>query len=102
MGTNNAQKPMNKSLMVKTLSESCELKPKQVRAVLADIAELAAAEVKRIAKFTIPRVAMIKTKVKPATKAGVRVMFGKEVACAAKPAKTVVKAYTASALKKSI
>jgi len=58
--------------------------------------------VKRIAKFTIPKVAMIKTKVKPATKAGVKVMFGKEVTVKAKPAKTVVKAYTTSALKKSI
>ena len=39
---------------------------------------------------------------KPATKAGVRTMFGKEVKVAAKPAKTVVKAFAASALKKQV
>ena len=39
---------------------------------------------------------------KPATKAGVRVMFGKETKVKAKPAKTVVKAYPAAALKAQI
>ena len=37
---------------------------------------------------------MIAPMKKPATKAGMRMMFGKEVKVAAKPAKTVVKALT--------
>ena len=41
----------------------------------------------------------IKTRKKPATKAGKREMFGKVVLVKAKPAKTVVKAFAAKALK---
>ena len=43
---------------------------------------------------------MIKTREKPATKAGTRSMFGKEVVVKAQPAKTVVKAYPVAAVKK--
>merc|ERR1712100_1009479 len=50
-------------------------------------------------KFTIPGITMIKLKKKPATKAGKRMAFGKEVFVKAKPAKTVVKCYTVKALK---
>jgi hypothetical protein len=45
---------------------------------------------------------MLKTRVKPATKAGKREMFGKTVVVKAKPAKTVVKAFPVAAIKKSI
>merc|ERR1719148_569490 len=45
---------------------------------------------------------MTKTRVKPARKAGKRMAFGKEVMVKAQPAKTVVKAFPVSALKKSI
>ena len=45
---------------------------------------------------------MVKSRVKPATKAGVRNMFGKEVKVAAKPARTVVKAFAVKALRSSI
>ena len=41
----------------------------------------------------------IKTRKKPATKAAKREMFGKVVLVKAKPAKTVVKAFAAKALK---
>merc|ERR1719148_229904 len=50
----------------------------------------------------IPGVCMIKTRVKPARKAGKRMAFGKEVMVKAQPAKTVVKAFPVSALKRSI
>ena len=43
---------------------------------------------------------MIKTHKKAATKAGTRLMFGKEVQIKAQPAKTVVKAYPVAAVKK--
>ena len=45
---------------------------------------------------------MINTKRKPATKAGKKMMFSKEVAVSAKPVTTVVKAFPISAIKKSI
>ena len=45
---------------------------------------------------------MLKTRVKPATKAGKREVFGKEMMVKAKPAKTIVKAYPVAAIKKSI
>ena len=43
---------------------------------------------------------MIKTRLKPATKAGKREVFGKVVMVKARPARTVVKAFPAAALKK--
>jgi hypothetical protein len=45
---------------------------------------------------------MLKTRLKPAQKAGKREMFGKVVLVEAKPAKTVVKAFPAAAVKKAI
>jgi len=41
------------------------------------LATLGAAEVKKTGQFDIPGVAMLKTRVKPATKAGKREIFGK-------------------------
>jgi len=52
--------------------------------------------------FTIPGICRIKTRATPATKACVRMIFGKETKVKAKPAKTVVKAYPVAALKKQI
>merc|ERR1711964_500335 len=49
--------------------------------------------------FAIPGITMIKLKKKPATKAGKRMAFGKEVFVKAKPARTLVKCYTVKALK---
>merc|ERR1712003_392072 len=59
-------------------------------------------EVKKTGVFTIPGLARIKTRRKPATKATKRIMFGKETIVKAKPAKTVVKAFPVAALKASI
>ena len=70
--------------------------------LLDSFASLATAEVKKAGKFTIPGLCMIKTRMKPARKAGKRMAFGKEVMVKAQPAKTVVKAFPVSALKKSI
>merc|ERR1712194_207578 len=84
------------------LAASSGLKKSEVSKVLDGIAALSAKELKRAGKFTIPGVVMIKTRKKAATKAGKRVMFGKEVAVEAKPAKTVMKAFAVAALKKSI
>merc|ERR1719473_1473037 len=93
-------KPLAQGLLVKMLCEKNELKPKQVRTLFAQIAEIATKEVKRVSKFTIPHVCVVKSRVKPATVAGKRMMFGKEVLVKAQPAKTVVKSYPAHSLKK--
>merc|ERR1712007_149059 len=52
-------------------------------------------------KFVIPGVVAIKTRQKKATKAGKRENFGKMVMVKAKPAKTIVKAFPAKALKEA-
>merc|ERR1712037_929106 len=70
--------------------------------VMGSIAEIGAGEVKSMGIFTLPGLCRIKTKLKPATKAGKRMMFGKEVVVKVKPAKTIVKAFAVSALKRSI
>merc|ERR1712087_548885 len=58
-------------------------------------------QVKSAGKFVLPGLCMIKTRLKPATKAGKREVFGKVVMVKAKPARTVVKAFPVSALKKA-
>merc|ERR1712039_664361 len=83
------------------LAEATEVKPAVARKMLETLAEVATKEVKK-GKLTIAGLCMIKTRVKPATKAGKREVFGKVIMVKAKPAKTVVKAYPVSALKKSI
>merc|ERR1712023_159623 len=75
---------------------------KQVRAVFAELREVAYAEVAKTEQFTIPQLVRLKLKHKPARKAGTKMMFGKEVRVAAKPASKVVKAFPAKGLKDSI
>merc|ERR1711981_411014 len=95
-------KAMTKGTMTKSLATEHGLKQKLCSQVLSSFAAIAAKEVKSAGVFTVPGVCRIKTRVKPATKAGVRMMFGKETKVAAKPAKTVVKAFAVAALKKQI
>merc|ERR1712222_195498 len=78
-----------------------DLKKSVCGKVIGTLAEIGAGEVKSTGIFTLPGLCRIKTKVKPATKAGKSMMFGKEVVVKAKPAKTVVKAFAVSALKAS-
>merc|ERR1711982_218065 len=79
-----------------------ELKKKDCMGILDSLASVATKQVKAAGKVTIPGLCMIKTRVKPATKAGKREMFGKVVVVKAKPAKKVVKAFAVAALKKSV
>merc|ERR1712146_805398 len=92
-------KAMPKSGITNALAGENDLKPKDVSAVMDSLAALVTAEVKKTGKFTIPGVCMIKSRHKPATKAGKRMAFGKEVKVKAKPARTIVKAFPAAALK---
>merc|ERR1712224_45928 len=93
------KKAMTKGALVKALAEQHEMKTKVCSGLMASLATLATAEVKKTGIFTIPGLCRIKTRVKPATKAGVRIAFGKEMKVKAKPARTVVKAFPVAALK---
>merc|ERR1712059_183018 len=93
---------LSKSGLADALASEFDLKRGQVAKVLEALATVGTKEVKSAGKFIIPGVCRIKTRVKPATKAGVRTMFGKEMRVKAKPAKTVVKAYPVAALKQSV
>jgi len=79
---------MTKGAMTKALAEEFELKQKQCSEILESFVAIATTEVKKNGIFTIPGLCRIKTRVKPATKAGIRNIFGKDVKVAAKPAKT--------------
>merc|ERR1712134_201173 len=100
--TTTAAKPMTKGAVTKMLAEEHGLKQKACSDFLASFVEIACAEVKKTGVFTVPGLCKIKTRTKPATKAGVRNIFGKETKVAAKPAKKVVKAFPVAALKKQI
>merc|ERR1739838_109592 len=93
---------MSKSGIAAALAEATEQKPAACKKMLESLAEVATKQVKSVGKFTIPGLCMLKTRKKPATKAGKREVFGKLIMVKAKPASTVVKAYCVSALKKSI
>merc|ERR1711965_991474 len=95
-------KAMTKGALVRMISEKHEMKTKVCSGILASLATLATAEVKKSGIFTIPGLCRIKTRVKPATKAGVRMAFGQEKKVKAKPARTVVKAFPVAALKAQI
>merc|ERR1711972_1101391 len=93
---------MTKGALAQELADGTEMKKSQVSKVLDSLASVATREVKKAGKCTIPGLCMIKTRQKPATKAGKREIFGKMVMVKAKPAKAVVKAYPVAALKKSV
>merc|ERR1712187_323815 len=92
-------KAMTKGGIAASLAEENELKPKQTKAVMESLAAIATAEVKKAGKFVIPGVCMIKTRHKPATKAGMGMAFGQEMKVKAKPARTIVKAFPVAAIK---
>merc|ERR1712137_1260790 len=95
-------KSISKGAIADVLAAACEKKRSEMTTALDALAELAGKEIKSTGKFTIPGVCMIKTRHKPATKAGKRMAFGQEIKVKAKPARTVVKAFAVAALKKSI
>merc|ERR1711879_644187 len=102
MKTKTVAKAMTKSAIAAALATQHELKQKTAAKVMESIAELAAAEVGKTGKFVLPGLVMIKTRTKPATKAGKREIFGKLCVVKAKPARTIVKAFPVAALKKSV
>merc|ERR550514_406401 len=97
-----SSKVMTKGALAKSIAEEFELKQTVAGKIISSLADTAAKEVKSNGVFTFPGFCMVKTRVKPATKAGEREVFGKVVMVKAKPARTIVKAYPVSALKKSV
>merc|ERR1712008_116876 len=93
---------MSQSCITAAIAAATGLKAADCKKVLASLAAVGAKEVKSTGKFTVPGLAMLKLKTKPATKAGKREMFGKVMVVKAKPAKKVVKCFAVAALKKSI
>merc|ERR1712113_1241202 len=97
-----AGKVLSKGGLAEAIATETELKKRDCVKVLDSLASVATQQVKKAGKVTIPGLVMIKTRLKPATKAGKREVFGKICVVKAKPAKTIVKAYCVSALKKSV
>merc|ERR1712083_973599 len=94
-------KAMSQGALAQALSESTELKKAVCAKAVKSLAEIGTQQVKSVGKFVLPGLCMIKTRLKPATKAGKREVFGKVVMVKARPARTVVKAFPVSALKKA-
>merc|ERR1711924_579249 len=86
-------KTMTKGALSKAIATEHGLKQRACSDLLKSIAEIATKEVKNAGIFTLHGLCRIKTRTKPATKAGVRSVFGKEVKVKAKPARTIVKGY---------
>merc|ERR1712045_476896 len=93
---------MSKGALAEALATQTELKKSVVSKALDALAGIATKEVKKTGVFTIPGLARLKVRTKPATKAGKREIFGKVVVVKAKPAKQIVKAFPVAALKASI
>merc|ERR1711869_176296 len=97
-----AGKPMTKGAIAEALATSCELKKSVCSKFIDNLAEAAKGEISKSGIFALPGLCRLKTRTKPATKAGKREVFGKVVMVKAKPARKIVKAFPAAALKKSI
>merc|ERR1719326_1294697 len=93
---------MSKGGIADALAAACEKKRSDMTKALDALVEVIHKEVKSTGKFKIPGVCMIKTRHKPATKAGKRIAFGKEMKVKAKPARTVVKAFAVAAIKQCV
>merc|ERR1711982_78845 len=92
-------KAMTKGGLAEALATETEIKKSECMKVVNSLADIATQHVKSAGIFTIHGLCRIKTRMKPATKAGKREIFGKEVLVKAKPARTIVKAYPVAALK---
>merc|ERR1712137_607787 len=97
-----AGKPMAKGVIAEALATSCELKKSVCAKLIDSLAEIATKEVGKTGLFSIPGLFRLKLRTKPATKAGKKEIFGKVVMVKAKPARKIVKAFPAAALKNSI
>merc|ERR1719412_664415 len=71
-----ATKSLNKTAIADAVAGKTDLKRKDCVSVLNTLADVVRAEVKKTGKMILPGIVMVKTRVKPATKAGKREIFG--------------------------
>merc|ERR1712093_174049 len=102
MKAGKAGKAMTKGAIAATIASEFEIKQNVAGKIISSLAELGAAEVKKAGIFTFPGLCRIKTRMKPATKACKREIFGEMRMVKAKPARKIVKAFPVAALKASI
>ena len=93
---------LSKGGMADAIADECEIKRAVASKIIDALAALATKEVQKVGKFVFPGLCMIKTRHKPATKAVKKEIFGEMRLVKARPARTIVKAYPVSVLKKSI
>merc|ERR1711979_77290 len=86
-------KAMTKTGLAEALAGATEIKKSECGKIVESLAGIATEQVKKVGKFVLPGLCMIKTRMKPATKAGKREVFGKVMMVKAKPARTIVKAF---------
>merc|ERR1712039_889021 len=96
------KKAMTKGALVKAIAGEFDIKTKQATKVINSLAGIATKEMGTVGQFTLPGLCRIKSRVKPATKATEKTMFGKTVLVKARPARTIVKAFPVAALKRSV
>merc|ERR1711904_85293 len=89
---------MPKSGIYDAIASKTGLQKKEVSGVMGELVALATAEVKKTGKFTLPGLCMLKTRIRPARKAGTTAAFGKTIKVKARPAQKIVKAYCVAAL----
>ncbi len=98
-----AKKPMTKSEILTSLSESSELSKKEIAGLFDNLSALIAKSLKKGGPgvFTVPGLSKIKVVRKPATKArkGINPFTKEETIFKAKPARNVVKIQPLKALK---
>eukprot|EP00445_Apocalathium_hangoei_P068045 CAMPEP_0204135252 /NCGR_PEP_ID=MMETSP0361-20130328/16135_1 /ASSEMBLY_ACC=CAM_ASM_000343 /TAXON_ID=268821 /ORGANISM="Scrippsiella Hangoei, Strain SHTV-5" /LENGTH=97 /DNA_ID=CAMNT_0051088575 /DNA_START=64 /DNA_END=357 /DNA_ORIENTATION=- len=63
---------ISKSGLAEAVATATELKKSDIMKVLTSLAEVVQKEVKKTGKVTLPGMCMVKTRLKPATKAGKR------------------------------
>merc|ERR1711879_901409 len=97
-----ASKAMSKGALAEALAGECELKKNVCAKLISSLSTIATSQVTKAGVFMLPGLVRIKTRTKPATKAGKREIFGKMVVVKAKPARKIVKAFPLAALKRSV
>ena len=103
------RKPMTKSQILNKIAEDNELPRKTVVAIFTQLSELIVSEINpksRVAPgmFTIPGIARVKTRKKPAKKArkGTNPFTGEEMMFKAKPASVALRILPVKALKDAV
>merc|ERR1711964_600942 len=101
-GMKKAGTKMSKSGIAQAIADEHQIKRSAAAKIIDSLATIGATEVKKEGIFVFPGFCRIKTRRKPATKACKREVFGEMRLIKARPARTIVKAFPVSALKKSV